>query len=58
MVPALDYDGDGQREFAVFSDETVAAYRIVETPETWANANRQLVLRAPNKIVALRFRPQ
>ena len=32
VVPALDYDGDGQREFAVFSDETVAAYRIVETP--------------------------
>ena len=32
VIPAMDYDGDGQREFAVFSDETVAAYRIIETP--------------------------
>ena len=32
VIPADDYDGDGQREFAVFSDDLVAAYRIVETP--------------------------
>jgi len=32
VIPADDYDGDGQREFAVFSDSVVAAYRIIETP--------------------------
>ena len=32
VIPAEDYDADGQREFAVFSEDTVAAYRIVETP--------------------------
>ena len=32
VLPALDYDGDGQREFAVFSDERVAIYRLTEGP--------------------------
>lgn len=32
VIPAADYDGNGQREFAVFSDDNVTAYRIIETP--------------------------
>ena len=32
VLGALDYDGDGQREFAIFSDETVALYRLNESP--------------------------
>lgn len=32
VIPAADYDGDGQREFAVFNDDRVTAYRIVEAP--------------------------
>ena len=32
VLPALDYDGDGSREFAIFSDEVVVVYRITESP--------------------------
>jgi hypothetical protein len=32
VLPAVDYDGDGQREFAVFNDEQVAIYRLIEHP--------------------------
>jgi hypothetical protein len=32
VIPALDYDGDGNREFAVFSEERVALYRLQERP--------------------------
>jgi hypothetical protein len=32
VVPAHDYDGDGNREFAVFSDERVRLYRVTELP--------------------------
>jgi hypothetical protein len=32
VIPALDYDGDGNREFAVFSEERVALYRLDEKP--------------------------
>ena len=32
VIPALDYDGDGNREFAVFSEERVALYRLDERP--------------------------
>lgn len=34
VIPALDYDGDGNREFAVFSEERVALYRLTERPGT------------------------
>ena len=32
VVPAKDYDGDGNREFGVFSEERVAIYRLDEKP--------------------------
>ncbi len=32
VIGAADYDADGNREFAVFSDDVVAVYRIIETP--------------------------
>ncbi len=32
VIPAHDYDGDGNREFAVFSEERVALYRLLERP--------------------------
>lgn len=32
VIPAHDYDNDGSREFAVFNDQYVRAYRIIETP--------------------------
>ena len=32
VLPAQDYDGDGKREFAVFSDERVVIYRVDEGP--------------------------
>jgi len=32
VIGALDYDGDGNREFAIFSDEVVVVYRITESP--------------------------
>jgi len=32
VLGAFDYDGDGHREFAVFSDDTVAVYRLNESP--------------------------
>jgi hypothetical protein len=32
VLPAVDYDGDGQREFSVFNDERVAIYRLIERP--------------------------
>ncbi len=32
VLPAFDYDGDGNREFAVFSEEQVAIYRLTEAP--------------------------
>jgi hypothetical protein len=32
VIPALDYDGDGAREFAVFNDERVTVYRLFEAP--------------------------
>jgi len=32
VLGAFDYDGDGHREFAVFSDDTVAVYRLTESP--------------------------
>jgi hypothetical protein len=32
VIPAHDYDGDGNREFAVFSEDHVRAYRLTETP--------------------------
>ena len=32
VIPALDYDGDGAREFAVFNDERVTVYRLTEAP--------------------------
>lgn len=32
VVPAQDYDGDGNREFGVFSEDRVAIYRMDEKP--------------------------
>ena len=32
VIPAHDYDGDGNREFGVFNDQHVRAYRVTETP--------------------------
>lgn len=32
VIPAHDYDNDGNREFAVFNDEHIRAYRMTETP--------------------------
>ena len=32
VVPAQDYDGDGKREFGVFSQDRVAVYRLDEKP--------------------------
>ncbi len=32
VIPALDYDKDGNREFGVFSEERVVLYRLVEKP--------------------------
>ena len=32
VIPAHDYDGDGNREFAVFNDQHIRAYRVTETP--------------------------
>ena len=32
VISAQDYDGDGNREFAVFSNEKVAVYRLDESP--------------------------
>ena len=32
VVPAQDYDGDGNREFGVFSQDRVAIYRLNEKP--------------------------
>ncbi len=32
VVPAQDYDGDGNREFGVFSQDRVAVYRLDEKP--------------------------
>ena len=32
VVPAVDYDQDGNREFGVYSDERVVVYRLVEKP--------------------------
>jgi len=32
VVPAHDYDRDGNREFAVFNDELVRLYRVTELP--------------------------
>ena len=32
VIPAHDYDNDGNREFAVFNDQYIRAYRMTETP--------------------------
>ena len=32
VIAAADYDGDGNREFAVFTEDLVVAYRILDSP--------------------------